>query len=98
MVVPSSDYGPCDACAVGEQPLQLEEVDGCFCGPQCDDMNCPAASEGTALAQCAAGGDMGAMFCVLVCDPAMMGMCPTGMVCDDVPAAGEGVGVCTFPP
>lgn len=94
---PGGSYGPCGACADGEIEAEIQDVSGCYCAPPCMDMTCPAAPEGTAMAQCAVGGEMGMMYCALVCDPTMMGQCPTEMDCIEI-ASMPGVGVCTYPP
>ncbi len=91
----NSDYGPCDACAAGEMPVQIMGIEGCFCSPMCDGMMCPAANEGTGMPLCALETMMGAgpTQCALTC---MVGGddCPAGATCQDT---GMGVGLCTHP-
>jgi hypothetical protein len=94
---PGGSYGPSGSCADGEIEAEIQDVNGCYCAPPCMDMTCPAAPEGTAMAQCAVGGEMGMMYCALVCDPTMMGQCPTEMDCIEITSM-PGVGVCTYPP
>ena len=94
---PGGSYGPCGMCADGEIEAEIQDVIGCYCAPPCEGMMCPAAAEGTAMAQCAVGGEMGMMYCALVCDPTMMGMCPMAMDCVEITSM-PGVGVCTYPP
>jgi hypothetical protein len=94
-----SDYGPCDACGPGEMPVSIQGFDMyCFCSPGCDGQGsaCADPNEGTAMPVCALELMMGAgpSQCALICDPAMMGMCPTGAECIEVQM---GVGVCMHP-
>jgi hypothetical protein len=93
-----SDYGPCDACGPGEMPVGLMDIEGCFCSPGCDGQGsmCATPNEGTAQAMCVLELMMGAgpTQCALICDPAMMGMCPTGATCTEVQ---PGVGICLHP-
>lgn len=93
---PAGGYGPCGTCADGEIDAEIQDVMGCYCAPPCDGMTCPAPPDGTAMAQCAVGGEMGMMYCALVCDPTMMGECPMAMACVEITSM-PGVGVCTYP-
>lgn len=94
-----SDYGPCDACADGEMPVEVTGVDGCFCSPGCagEGADCAMPNEGTAEAVCilVLKGTEDPTNCALICDPEMEGMCPTGATCEPVPMSM--VGVCVHP-
>lgn len=93
----NSDYGPCDACAPGEMPVQVTGAEGCFCSPGCDGMGsmCPEPNDGTAQGQCVLETMAGAgpNQCALICDPAME-MCPAGATCQEVQPM---IGICTHP-
>ena len=94
----SSDYGPCGACAAGEMPVGIMNIEGCFCSPTCDGEGsaCAAPNEGTAMPVCVLElmPDAGPTQCGLVCDPAMDGMCPAGATCTEVQPM---VGLCMHP-
>jgi hypothetical protein len=95
----SSDYGPCNACAAGEMPVGIMDLEGCFCSPGCDGQGsmCPPPNEGTAMAVCGLETMMGAgpSQCALVCTPGMDDMCPTGAMCVDTGMMG--IGLCMHP-
>ncbi|HWB79690.1 MAG TPA: hypothetical protein VG755_32225 [Nannocystaceae bacterium] len=93
---PGAGYGPCGTCADDEIEATIQDVMGCYCAPPCPDMTCPAGPDGTAMAQCAVGGEMGMMYCALLCDPLMMGECPMAMACVEITSM-PGVGICTYP-
>jgi hypothetical protein len=89
-----SDYGPCDACAAGEMPVQIGNIPGCFCSPSCDELTpCPDVNEGIAVPMCVLELMMGAgpTQCALICTD--NADCPTGATCED---AGGG-SVCMHP-
>jgi len=94
-----SDYGPCDACADGEMPVQVMDVEGCFCSPGCagEGADCAMPNMGTADPVCILELEPGAgpTNCALICDPEMEGMCPEGATCEPVPMSQ--VGVCMHP-
>lgn len=90
----SSDYGPCTMeCPAGEMPVSITGLDGCFCSPMCDGMNCPPPNEGTAQAMCVLTFEMGQppSQCALICGSDED--CPTGATCQD---AGGG-SICMHP-
>lgn len=88
-----SDYGPCDMCAMGEMPVSITGIEGCFCSPMCAGMTCPEPNEGTASAQCVLTFEMGAppSQCALICMNDED--CPPGATCQD---AGGG-SICMHP-
>jgi hypothetical protein len=99
----TSDYGTCDLCAMGETPLQILGVEGCFCSPSCDGAMsmCPDPNEGSGTAMCAVGPEMESPeYCALLCTPGVAGVCPTGATCQDtgqVDPKGNPIGVCMHP-
>ncbi|MCH9683168.1 MAG: hypothetical protein K0V04_17165 [Deltaproteobacteria bacterium] len=91
---PGMGYGPCP-CMGTQVEVMLAGVDGCYCGPLCEGMNCEDPGTGAAP-QCAItqDGAKDPTVCVLVC---MSGDdCPMGATCEAVPDAG--VSICTHPP
>lgn len=95
---PGDPYGPCDACDADEVEIELVDIPGCYCAPACAmSSDCPIPADGTAIPECAvSAGRPEPTLCALLCDPAMMDVCPTGATCQPVPMQ-DGVGVCTYP-
>ena len=75
-------------------------IDGSFCAPTCEGMDCPAVPAGVkAEAMCVLTQpmEMDPTLCALICNPkAMVSECPDGETCKQVPMQ-VGVGLCTAP-
>ena len=83
----SDIYGPCPAmgmCPDGGDCLMVQDVDGSFCSPKCDDMTpCPASGVNAEAMCLLSMMGMDPTNCILLC--AADGDCPAGMTCKMVP-------------
>ena len=97
-------YGPCamgnPPCPAMQDCIMITGIDGSFCAPTCEGMDCPAVPAGVkAEAMCVLTQpmEMDPTLCALICNPkAMVSECPDGETCKQVPMQ-VGVGLCTAP-
>jgi len=92
---PSSSHyeDPKDGCQVGEQEVQLQDIKGAFCSPECSGTQCPndIPTGVTARPECALK-DSGSnkSYCALICTPES-NECGAA-TCKNI----QGAGICTY--
>ena len=90
---------PSPSCHTGEDPIQIQGLQGSFCSPECSgSTSCPAAPAGsTAVPQCVleSQGSSSPTNCALICGGggAHGGTCPTGATCQQI----QNTGICLYP-
>lgn len=89
---------PSKGCLEGESPLQVKNVDGQYCAPECShNYSCPEAPSGVnGIASCGYRDEQVAKnYCGIFCNPSYPGECDpdSGFTCKPY---GEGAGICTY--
>jgi len=89
---------PSKGCLDGESPLQVKNVDGQYCAPECSQSySCPEAPSGVnGIASCGyRDEEVAKNYCGIFCNPSYPGECDSasGFTCKPY---GEGAGICTY--
>lgn len=98
----SSHYGdPKDGCMPDEQMFKIQGIEGDLCTPECDASGqCPSDVPAgvTAHPMCGLSSPTGEKYCVLLCQPGVMGRGDSD--CGDAKCRSvkgqPGVGICTY--